>query len=615
MSNALQIALTGMNAVRVKTDNEGNNLANIQTPGYTNKVIETTSVMVDGLGAGVRVGPAKRLLEANLAKESRDQISVATHLDVTSTLLKQIEKEFGSIGDKNALPDLIKNFSNACDRLATSPTDSLARKDVIRAADTFSQEISRISHQIQKLRQDVDAKIATGVKDINLNLENIYSLNKTIIRNAGAGQSTADLEDIRDISLRTIAKHIDISTSVSDSGAMYIQTASGHALLFPAVIPISYTSTTVMNATSAYDPDPVVSTINAITVSDEAGNTYDITTGIKEGDIAAYLEMRDTRLPNLQQQLDKLSADFRDGVNKIHNLGTGVPPPTTLTGSTVFVDPTVDTFQGAGTVRLALVDKVTGQMVGGNTYDLDLTTLGSVSISALAGNLQGGLSPLSGGFTATCDASTNNKLVLDTGSANIGLAIVPLAGGATENITGRGFSHYFGLNDLILSTGHGVQGAVPDPGISQTLSVRADIVANDQYLSRGQLSQSLVPPLSPERLVTLGDGSVMTSLVIEMTTPKLFTVAGGIQNSTLNYIDYGATIITTHANLTKNMELRAASETNRQAALDYAIGEQSGVDMQRAFANLMELQQAYAANVHVITHMRTLFSELMQALK
>jgi flagellar hook-associated protein FlgK len=27
------------------------------------------------------------------------------------------------------------------------------------------------------------------------------------------------------------------------------------------------------------------------------------------------------------------------------------------------------------------------------------------------------------------------------------------------------------------------------------------------------------------------------------------------------------------------------------------------------------LQQAYAANVHVITHMRTLFSELMQALK
>jgi flagellar hook-associated protein 1 FlgK len=268
MSNALQIALTGMNAVRVKTDNEGNNLANIQTPGYTNKVIETTSVLVDGLGSGVRVGPAKRLLEANLAKESRDQISTATHLDVTATLLKQIEKEFGSIGDKNALPDLIKNFSNACDRLATSPTDSLARKDVIRAADIFSQEIARISHQIQKLRQDVDAKIAIGVKDINLNLENIYSLNKTIIRNAGAGKSTADLEDLRDQSLRTIAKHIDISTSVTDSGAMYVQTASGHALLFPAVIPISYTATTVMNATSTYDPNPLLTTINPITVAD-----------------------------------------------------------------------------------------------------------------------------------------------------------------------------------------------------------------------------------------------------------------------------------------------------------------------------------------------------------
>ncbi|MCE2951406.1 MAG: flagellar hook-associated protein FlgK [Alphaproteobacteria bacterium] len=600
MPDAFQIARAGMSTSSTIMDTHFTNITNAQTPGYSKKVSQASTMILDGEAAGVKPSVAQRLLDPLLAGELRDEYSLATHLTTKASLMKKIEQQFGTPGDKNSLGEQIRSISNAFETLSTTPTSTIARKDVLNKINNFSYEISRLSGQIQGMRQEVDNKIATAIAEVDTQLSNVKSLNEQIAANFHSGKPTGDLEDSRDKALNIIAKHMDIQVTSTDEGIIYIQTGGGNALLFPDIVPMTYNPTVNITATSTYDPNPVTSTINHITVTDSLGNIINLTPDFTDGDIAAYIEMRDTVLPNLQQQLDRLCTDFRDGLNALHNTGTGYPPPDVLTGTKIMANPNTDLFQGAGTVRFALIDKANGQMVGGNSFDLDLTAMGNVSVAQLAVNIQAGLAGLVGTATATCDASTHNQLVLNTGNAAYGIGIVPLAGGATETVTGLGFSHYFGLNDLIITPGYGAQGAAPTPGICQSLGVRADILTNDQYLARGAISSAAVAPLPPLGVIATGDSSVTRAMVNELVTPRTFSAAGGLTNISVSYIDYGSTIITTHAASTSNVNTRAQSELTRQQALEYAIGEQVGVDVQEEFADAIAWQQVFIASSHVV---------------
>ncbi|MCA0369946.1 MAG: flagellar hook-associated protein FlgK [Proteobacteria bacterium] len=610
--SATDALISGLNASKVAIADLSNQMANVETPGFTAKKPLVTTRILDGLGAGVDLAPFQRVVDPFLVSADRVQASLTHHMTAKSNLMKQMELEFGKPGDANSISEMVRGMVDAYQKVSTSPTDPVGRKEVMRTSTRLFDEIARISGRIQQMRQDVDGKIATAVADVNNQLDQINSLNSVISGNTFARLSVGDLEDQRDLALKNLAQHLDVSVSKDGDNVVYIQNNAGVALLFPDVIHIDYTATALINASSAYNPNPALSSINPITVSDSGGNTTDITLDFKDGDIAAFLEMRDTVLPQLQQELDRFAASLRDSVNAAHNLGASQTPPDTLTGTHIFTDPTVDTYTGTGVVRFALVDKTTGQMVGGNTFDLDTTTMGTVSIQTLAANIQGGLTPLLGTVTAVCDATTNNQLVLNSGDPNIGIAITSVGANATETATGRGFSHFFGLNDLIISPPHGIQGATADPGISQTLAIRPDILATDAYLSRGTLSSAVPPPVPPAKLVALGDKTCIDNIIGALSTPQVFTAAGGLTSVSANFMDYAALIIADYSLDVQNVETRATQESNRLEARDYAIGQQAGVTVQDIFTQTMNWQRLFTSCAHMSKIVNDMFRELVR---
>lgn len=272
MADAFQIARSGMTTASKIMDGHFTNITNAQTPGYSKKVSEASTMILDGEAGGVKPSIAQRLLDPLLAGELRDEYSFATHLTTKAALMKKIEQQFGTPGDKNSLGEQMRSISNAFDTLATTPTSTIARKDVINKINNFSYEVSRLSRQIQGMRQEVDNKIATAIAEVNTQLSNVKSLNEQIAANFHSGRPTGDLEDSRDKALNIIAKHMDIQVTSTEEGIMYIQTGGGNALLFPDIVPITYNPTVNITATSVYDPNPVNSTINHITVTDTLGS-------------------------------------------------------------------------------------------------------------------------------------------------------------------------------------------------------------------------------------------------------------------------------------------------------------------------------------------------------
>jgi flagellar hook-associated protein 1 FlgK len=72
---------------------------------------------------------------------------------------------------------------------------------------------------------------------------------------------------------------------------------------------------------------------------------------LESGKLNGLLKIRDETIPRMLQQLDQFSATFRNEFNRIHNKGSGFPPPQSLTGTTILNQ--TDEHQFTGDVLIA----------------------------------------------------------------------------------------------------------------------------------------------------------------------------------------------------------------------------------------------------------------------
>ena len=108
---------------------------------------------------------------------------------------------------------------------------------------------------------------------------------------------------------------------------MQVYTTSGQTLVDNSAHEVSYSTVSSVTGATTYSSTSS-SGFSGITV-----NGVDITAQITSGDIGALIGLRDTVLPAAQSQLDQLATQLADSLNAVHNTGTSLPPPSTLTGT------------------------------------------------------------------------------------------------------------------------------------------------------------------------------------------------------------------------------------------------------------------------------------------
>lgn len=585
-------------------ENESNNIANAMTQGYTKKIVTPLAQVLNGQGAGVAASIPQRQVNESFLIDERVKLSSSSYHQKKSEAFHLLQMGMGQPGQKNSLSEMIKDFSNKCESLTLESTSTLKRKEVLETLQTVTEKLTTLTGNIQKERMKSDKAIKSAIDEVNTKVLEIHEYNQQILANTRAGLATGDLEDQRDNALRTIAKHVDLQITKTDNGEIFLQTTRGVSLLSSAINTLNFSTTTTIDATNQYDPDPALSGVNHITYSDSGGNLVNVTDLFTSGDIAAHVEIRDRDLTNLQAQLDQLATTLRDKVNEAHNLGSGYPPATSLTGTRSFSDPATELFQGAGTLRLAVVNKTTGQFETA-PYDLDLGALGPVTINNLAANIDGNLA----GANATVTAE--GFLSLTTANPDHGLALIPVGGNATENTTGLGFSHYFGLNDLLLSPGHVYDPATLVSGLSSQLSIREDLKTTDSLLSRGRLNDALPTPNVGDHALRNGDNRAIVSLVDFLETPQFFPNTGGLGEKQLTLTDYSSEIISEAARRAKNAQASFERESRELSNIKDAQGQIGGVNMQESLLNLMDYQKIYMGSSKVISVEKENFKHLM----
>lgn len=581
---ALRIATSSLMTTQVKISVASSNISNADTTGYTVKTANQVATVSGGVGTGTTITGITSNVDKLLLKSLMQATSALGSADTSNTYLNQLQALYGSSSGTDSsgtsLANTIADLETAISSLSGTTSSAALQANAVSALDAVASQLRDTSSGIQDLRSDVDQKIDSSVDDVNDQLKIIASLNAQIKQATASGQSTGDLEDQRNTALQDVASKMDVSYFISSSGDMQVYTTSGQALVDSSAHLLSYTASASVTAATTYDPASTGG-FSAITV-----NGVDVTSQIKSGDIGALISLRDSVLPAAQAQLDQLATQLADSLNAVHNQGTSVPPPSTLTGATGVTASTA--LSATGTVRIAVADK-SGNLA--SYQDLDLSSYATV------GDLVSAINGISG-VSASID-SDGHVVIASTASGN-GIAINEMTSSVGSG--GEGLSDWLGLNDLVTATG------------ASDFAVRSDILANSGLLAVASLDQSS-SRTTGSQVLSSGSTTVVNNLYTALTGSTSFAAVGGLGSSTSSFADYAASIVSNVASKASQASSDYSAKETTQSTFASAMSSQSGVNLDEETAQISTLQTQYTAASELIQVINEMFSSLMAAVQ
>ena len=673
---ALRSALAGMQAAQAALQVVAGNAANVNTDGYSRKVVQQQTQVVNGNSAGVRVAEITRVVDQNLIDQVRAQLSSVTGLAVRDQYFSRTQQLFGTLGDDSSLSHRLTEIAAAFDSLAATPESIAARTTVVSLAEQLTKHLNAVTTDVQGARQEADAEISRLVTEINGKLTLIDSLNKQVSSAKARGLSSSDLEDQRDQAINTLAENMDVRTFARQDGQIAVFTASGRPLVDGFVNQLTHAAASQLSAGINY---PVG--INGITFG--TGGP-DITSEITGGRIGALLSMRDGTLVDLQAQVDRLAESLSYQVNKLHNAGTAYPPPASLTGSRTVA--TTDTPTMTGSFGVA-VTGATGIIVESLAINLAtlvpptigqlVTTINGMTNATASINAQGKVVvAATGANRIAADESTS---VVSTGSETFGMAhflglndfftgsenfdvyasdrvasattalglagtltvnypggSTPVVYAGTESLTtiatnistalaaqnvsavvrqeGTGFrieisdsngDSFFISDSASLAGTLNLRGGLP--GDAGRITVRSDIVTNNDLLASGQVSGSA--PL------TIGDGATALAIAGMFNSTVSLAAAGGLAATTTSLSNYGANILSRNAVQAESVSREFTVTESFHEALKARAAGISGVNLDEELSNMGVLQNAFNASARVTSVVADMLDVLVNLIR
>ena len=551
------------------------NIANVNSEGYTEKTTPLATDSFGTRGSGVKAGAEQRLEDNIRTEDVREKTIGVSYLESIQTFYDEIGRQMGKPGDKGTLGYNLTDIKTALSTLETSPEDSGAQSNALAKLNAFAGAVNKTANFFQDQRLTAEDGLVDAVKRVNDILQSLHKLNGDISLAHGRGEAYGNMMDKQDGLLKELSQYVDAKLLRRENKSIDITTLQGNALLLrsgPRALQFS-------RATSI---GPTDNTTNLGRITIEG----DPVTDISSGRIGAFLKARDELFPKLQQELDQFTLQVNEHFNKIHNRGTGFPPPNTLTGATQFVDPAAETIEMTGTVRLAIVDQATGRHAFA-PITLDYTA-GPININAVAADINAQLNP-GGGLPSrgTATVTADNRLEITAANATHGIALASETDPeAVDTTSGRGFSHHFGFNNLFSVNGEVI-------GAAQAFEVNPEISGNAARIARGHLS--LQDPADNPYAIRVGSKENITDMLAHFDDRLGFAAAGSLTQQNTSATDYVNSIYHTVAVDGKNNQTQLDIDSTILADTEKTLADRTGVNMQRQFELMLESQKIFSA--------------------
>jgi flagellar hook-associated protein 1 FlgK len=293
-----------LDAQRYGLDVTGQNIANVNTPGYSRRTIDLIPVAPEApgtAGRGVDVVGIRalrdRLLEARLTNEIPSQTREAAMAEA----LAVVESALGTPG--SSIDASLEKFFDSFAELSEMPTSASHRDSVLIQGENLAAAFRDMAARLGAARHDADRQVRGNVDDINAILERIAALNVSI-GGASSMEKSLHARDEQQQLVRQLSELADVRVLDRQEGGVDISIGNGR--------PIIVGETTYKLSVSNAPPLGYA----AISV-----NGTDITSEIDAGRLGGFLQVRDANIPDYQGRLDTLAFSVATEVNTVHAAG------------------------------------------------------------------------------------------------------------------------------------------------------------------------------------------------------------------------------------------------------------------------------------------------------
>lgn len=444
LNNAFSALQLNQEALRVTS----NNVANVNTPGYARRVVEQEASTIQGISNGVAISQIKRIVDQFFVREALTARSTGAQYAAQLSIHDRLQSIFGTPDQNSSLPGQIDRAMASLADLSFDVTSAVQRTNAISDLNLMAGSFASLADQVQDIRTDIDREISFNITTLNSLFEEVHSLNSSIERQLVMGGSASALQDQRDIVVEKIASIMDVKTLLQPNGSLHLSTQDGFSLVGALRVELNYTAQNAMSTSSV--PQPIVATTVNPSTGAALPQILSLDSHITGGALRGLLNMRDGTLPELASEIGQLAGAVADRLNAVHNNNSAVPAPSVLVGrNTGLVAADSHNFTGQMTLAVSAADGTLASQIAfdftAGTYAVD----GGPSIAIGGGTIGDVVAAMNAGLGANGSASlTGGVLTVQAAAGGDGISFLQDSANPSAR-AGRGFSHYFGLNDLI----------------------------------------------------------------------------------------------------------------------------------------------------------------------
>ena len=314
MADLLSTGISGVRTYQRALATVGNNIANVDTEGYSRQSLEiaqsaSSSEGSLSIGNGARAVRVQRSYDNFVVENLRSSQSQLNKHQATLEYMTQLEN---ILADKQlSLSTSLDGFFAAVQDVSLSPSSVAARQNMLNVAETTVAQFTSVGTQLSRIEESSYSDLTGQVSSLNQLADQLASVNAALNRVNSLDKQPNELLDRRDTLIQDMSKLLRVHVVEKDNGAVDIHigdVASGQYLVKDK------TASTLGIERSATNPDEAVLMLDPFMSPQKV-------TQVVGGSIAGISEFRQNSLTILRDELDTLTQVFVGEVNDTHALG------------------------------------------------------------------------------------------------------------------------------------------------------------------------------------------------------------------------------------------------------------------------------------------------------
>ncbi len=450
-------------------------------------------------------------------------------------------------------------------------------------------------------------------------MQRIAQINQQLGTATANDATTANLLDQRDRYVDQLAQLMDINVVPNDRNQISVFTHSGLQLVGISASTLEFDAQGSITANSQWSADPAERSVGTLVLKGPNSGDIDLIANraIRSGQIAAYLEMRDQILVGAQAQIDEIAAGLARALSDRTTDGTAVSfPPQAgfdidltglLDGNSVTLTYTDNLSSTQRTVTLVRVDDPTAlPLSNAATANPSDKVVGLDFSGGMASVISQIMSAL--GATGLAFSNSGNTLhVLDDGAANAVNVDAVSATKTVASLTGGSAEFPFFLDASASYTGAIKSSGSQITGFAGRITVNAALLADPSRLVVFQTS-----PLTPS-----GDATRPNFIFDQLNSASLtFSPQSGIGTTGAPFSGTLPAFMRQVISQQGEAAEAAASLKDGQDVVYNSLKERfnssAAVNIDEEMANLLSLQNSYAANARVLSTVKEMMDTLLR---